>query len=172
MCVNPCSDTLGKDIGHPPGRPPGSPCDQGDADENDYYEEHENDYYEEHVPFDPQCYPDGQHGAMNMKPPLLPPRNRTHDRKHQKKKFSWSRSTKPNKLNLISPLPDFKLNSSHHLFKYDHKQSRADKLSAGSNHTSKHKHHSVCHLNPTSALRHCPTKKNRGGVNSNSASSV
>ena len=50
LCVNPNSDNIGKDIGHPPGRPPGSPCDQNDADENDYYEENEeieNDYYEE-----------------------------------------------------------------------------------------------------------------------------
>ena len=136
--------------------------------ENDYYEKIYNDHYTEHVPFDHHRYPDGQHGSMYMKPPVLPSRNRTHDRKHQKKKFSRSHSTKPNKLNLISPLPDFKLNSSHHLFIYDHQQSRADKSSAGSNHTSKHKHHSVCHLNPTSASRRRPTKKNRGGVNSSS----
>ena len=100
-----------------------------------------------------------------MRPTSSPPRNRTHDRKHQKKKFSRSRSTKPNKLNLISALPDFQLNSLHHLFKYDRVQSRADKSSAGSNHNSKHKHHSVCHLNPTSAIRRdSPIKKKRGGV--------
>ena len=100
-----------------------------------------------------------------MQPSSSPPRNRTHDRKHQKKKFSRSRSTKPNKLNLLSPLPDFQLNSLHHAFKYDRRQSRADKSSAGSDHTSKHKHHDVCHLNPTSSIRHNSTiKKKRGGV--------
>ena len=72
-------------------------------------------------------------------------------------------------MNLISPLPDFQLYASHHLLKYDHKQSCADKSSAGSNHTSKHKHHSVCHLNPTSASRRRPIKKKRGGVDSASS---
>ena len=56
--------------------PPGSTYDDSDDD------------YDEYVRFDPQRYPDGQHGAMYMRPPSLPPRNRTHDRKHQKKKFS------------------------------------------------------------------------------------
>ena len=74
--VSPMSDNIGKDNNHPPGRPPGSPY---DADENDY---------DKHVPFDPHRYPDGKHGAMYMRPPLSPPRNRTHDRKHQKNKFS------------------------------------------------------------------------------------
>ena len=128
------SNNIGKDNDHPLGRPPGSPYDTGDVDENDY---------KEHVPFNPYCYPDGQHGAMYMGPPSSPPRNRTHDRKYQKKKLSHSRSTKPNKLNLISPLPDFQLNSFHHLLKYDRVQSCADKSSAGSNHTSKNKHYSV-----------------------------
>ena len=152
--MSPISNKNGKDIGQPPGRPPGSTC---DADEN---------YYDELVPFDPSRYPDGANGAMYMRPPLSPPRNRTHDRKHQKKKSSRSRSTNPNKLNLISPLPDFQLNSLHHLLKYDMIQSRADKSSAGSNHTSIHKHHLVCHLNPTSATRRLDAtiKKKRGGV--------
>ena len=145
VCVNPMSDNIGKDNDHPPERPPGSPC---DADENDS---------EVHVPFDSHRYPDGQHVPMYMRPPSSQPRNRTHDRQHQKKKFSRSRSTKPNKLNLISPLPDFQLHSLHHLLKYDRVQSCADKSSAGSDHTSKHKHHSVCHLNPTSATRRCDT---------------
>ena len=153
------SDNIGKDNSHPPGRPPGSPCNTDDADENDY---------EEYVPFDPHRYPDGQHGAMYMRSLSSPLRNCTHDRKHQKKKFSRSRSTKPNKLNLISPLPDFQLNSLHHLLTYDRVQSRADKSSAGNNHTSKNKHYSVCHLNPTSASRQCDStiKKKRGGVDS------
>ena len=96
----------------------------------------------------------------------MPPKNRTHDLKHQKKKFAWSRSTKPNKLNLISPLPDFRLNSHHLMLKYDREQSRADKSSADSSHTSIHKHHPVCHLNPTIATRQPDTKikKRRGGV--------
>ena len=113
MCVNPISDNINKHLILPTGRPPGSPCiNNHDVGKSDYYE---------HVPFNHNRYPDGQHGSMYMKPPVFPPRNRTHDRKHQKKKFSRSRSTKPNKLNLISPLPDFKLNSSHHLLSYDHK---------------------------------------------------
>ena len=110
MCVNPCSDTIGKDLGQPPDRPPGPPCNhndnvgkndycdvsendycedknknKNDVRENDYYEEIKNDYYTEHVPFNHHRYPDGQHVAMYMKRPLLPPRNGTHDRKHQKK---------------------------------------------------------------------------------------
>ena len=68
--MSPSSDNIGKDIGHPPGRPPGSTC---DADENDY---------NKLVPFDPSRYPDGANGAMYMQPPLSPPRNCTHDRKH------------------------------------------------------------------------------------------
>ena len=102
---------------------------------------------------------------MYMRPSSSPPRNRTHDRKHQKKKFSRSRSTKPSKLNLVRPLPDSQLNSLQHLFKYERRQSRADKSSAGSNHTSKHKHHDVCRLNPTSSIRrNSLIKKKRGGV--------
>ena len=102
---------------------------------------------------------------MYMRPPLSPPRNRTHDQTHQKKKFSQSRSTKPNKMNLISPFPDFQLNSLHHSLKYDRVQSRADKSSTGSDHTSKHKHHSVCYLNPISAFQRDSTnKKKRDGV--------
>ena len=85
MCVNPCSDTIGKDLGQPPGRPPGPPCNHNDDvsendycenknnNKNDYYGEIKNDYYTEHVPFNHHRYPDGQHGAMYMKPPLLPP---------------------------------------------------------------------------------------------------
>ena len=85
MCVNPCSDTIGKDLGQPPGRPPSPPCNHNDdvsendycenknKNENDYYEKIKNDYYTEHVPFNHHRYPDGQHGAMYMKPPLLPP---------------------------------------------------------------------------------------------------
>ena len=44
-------------------------------------------------------------------------------------------------------------------------QSRADKSSAGSDHTSVHKHHPVCYLNPTSAARlDAMMKKKRRGV--------
>ena len=40
MCVNPCSDTIGKDLGQPPGRPPGPPCNHNDdVSENDYCED-------------------------------------------------------------------------------------------------------------------------------------
>ena len=100
-----------------------------------------------------------------MRPPSSPPKNRTHDQKHQKKKGSRSRQTKPNKLNLLSPLPDFRLHSVHHSVKYDRDQSRADKSSAGSNHTSIHKHHLSSHLNPTSADRlEARMKKKRRGV--------
>ena len=89
----------------------------------------------------------------------------THDRKHQKKKGSRSRQHNPNKLNLLSPLPDFRLHSVHHLLNYDREQSRADKFSAGSDHTSINKHHQVYHLNPTSATRLDATiKKKRKGV--------
>ena len=152
--MSPIFDENSKDIGQSPGLPPVSNC---DANENDY---------DKLVPFDPSRYPDGANGAMYMWPLSSPPRNYTHDCKHQKKKGACSRSTKPNKLNLILPLPDFRLNSIHHLLKYDKEQSRAGKSSTGSNHTSIHKHHPVCHLNPTIATRRLDAtiKKKRGGV--------
>ena len=65
---------MGKDNSQPPGRPPGRTCDDSDND------------YDEYVPFDSHRYPDGQHGAMYMRPTSSPPRHRTHDWKHQKKK--------------------------------------------------------------------------------------
>ena len=72
----------------------------------------------------------------------------------------------PNKLNLISSLPDFRLNSVHHLLKYDREQSSNNKSSAGSNHSSIHKNHPVCHLNLTIATRRpdAKIKTKRGGV--------
>ena len=127
---------------------------------------------DEHVLFDLNRYADGANALLYMRPSSSPPRNRTHDRKHQKKKGSRSRQHKPNKLNLLLPLPDFRLHSVHHLLKYDREQSRADKSSAGSDHTSVHKHHQVCHLNPTSAARldAMMKKKRRGVVKSASVS--
>ena len=62
---------------------------------------------EQHIPFDSNRYADGANASLYMRPPSSPPKNRTHDRKHQKKKGSRSRQNKPNKLNLLSPLPDF-----------------------------------------------------------------
>ena len=45
------------------------------------------------------------------------------------------------------------------------KKSCAKKSSAGNDHTSVHKHHPVCHLNPTSAARlDAMMKKKRRGV--------
>ena len=69
-------------------------------------------------------------------------------------------------MKLISPLPDCKLNSVHHSLKYDREQSRADKSSAGSNHTPSKKHHNVYYLNPTIVTRRSAAKmkKKRGGV--------
>ena len=87
MCVNPISDNINKNLILPTGRPPGPPCNNNDdvgendycetknKSQNDYYSENhysENDYYG-HVPFNHHRYPDGQHGAMYMKPPLSPP---------------------------------------------------------------------------------------------------
>ena len=40
---------------------------------------------EQHVPFDSSCYPNGTSAPLYMTLPSSPPRNRTHDRKHQKK---------------------------------------------------------------------------------------
>ena len=152
--MSPISNKNSKDIGLSTRRPLGSNC---DAVKN---------AYEELVPFNSSRYPDGENGLMYMRPPSSPPRNCTRDCKHQKKKGSCSRSTKPSKLNLISPLPNFRLNSIHHLLKYYRKQYRADKSSTGSNHTSIHKHYPVCHLNPTIATRESDAmiKKKRGGV--------
>ena len=128
---------------------------------------------DQHVPFDSNRYPDGANALLYMKPPSSPPTNCTYDRKHQKKKGSHSYRTKPNKLNLLLPLPDFRLHSVHHLIKYDRDQSRANKSSAGSNLTSIHKHHPVCHLNPTNVTRRLDAmmkKKKRGVVKSVSVS--
>ena len=105
--MSPNSDKNSNDIGPSTERPPGS---DRDADEGNC---------EELVPFNPSRYPDGANGSMYMRPPSSPPRNRTHVCKHQKKKGSRSRSKKPNKLNLILHLPDFRLHSVHHLLKYD-----------------------------------------------------
>ena len=99
-----------------------------------------------------------------MLPPSSPLRNQTHDRRHCKKKLGLhSCQTKPTKLNLISPLPDCKLNSVHHSFKYDREQSRADKSSAGRNHASNKKHHIICHLNPTIGTRRYAAKMKKKG---------
>ena len=151
MSPNPKKNS--NDIGPSTERPPGPDCDVLSD-------------YKELVPFDSSRYPDGENGLMYMRPPSSPPRSRTHDRKHQQKKGSRSCSMKPSNLDLILPLPDFRLNSVHHLLKYDREQSRANKSSAGSNHTSIHKHHPVCHLNPTIATRRpdATIKKKRGGV--------
>ena len=62
---------------------------------------------DKHVPFDSNCYEDGANASLYMRPPSSPPRKRTHDRKHRKKKGSRSRQQNPNKLSLLSPLPDF-----------------------------------------------------------------
>ena len=152
--MSPNSDKNSNNIGPSTERPPDS---DRDADEDDGGEL---------IPFDSSRYSDGANGLMYMQLPSSFPRNRTHDRKHQKKKCSHSRRTKPNKLKLISPLPDFKLNSVHHLVKYDRKQSRADKSSTGSDHISINKHHTVYHLNPTIVTRRPDAKitKKRGGV--------
>ena len=151
--MSPQSDIPSNNNCQPNGRPPGN----------------NNDDVEQRVPFDSNRYPDGANTLMYMEPPSSPPTNRTHDRKHQKKKRSHSQHTKPNKLNLLSPLPDFRLYSVHHSVKYDREQSRADKSSASSDHTSINKHHPVCHLNSTNITRRLDAmmmkkKKKRRGV--------
>ena len=80
--MSPISNKNRKDIGPSTRRPPGSNC---DAVENDY---------EELVPLNPGRYLDGANSLVYMQPPSSPPRNCTHDCKHQKKKGFCSRSTK------------------------------------------------------------------------------
>ena len=78
-------------------------------------------------------------------------------------------------MKLISPLPDCTFYSVHQSLKYDREPSCADKSSAGSNHTSSKKHHTVCHLNPniaTSQTAATMKKKRRDVVNSVSILSV
>ena len=41
---------------------------------------------EQHVPFDSNRYADGANALLFMRPPSSPPKNRTNDQKHQKKK--------------------------------------------------------------------------------------
>ena len=71
------------------------------------------DIVEQHVPFNSSWYPNGTSASLYMTLPSSPPRNCTHDRNHQKKKGSHSCRTRPNKMKLISPLPDCLLNSVH-----------------------------------------------------------
>lgn len=115
------------------------------------------------VSFDPSRYPDGEHGFMYMPSPFsFTSGTRTHDWNHQKKKSGQNSSwTKPNKLDLILPLPDWKLNFVHHLSKYD--QSRANKIYAGSNHTSDKNHHDSYHLNPSLGNRRYAAKMKKEG---------
>ena len=45
---------------------------------------------EQHAPFDASQYPDGAKASLYIRPPSSPPRNQTHDRRHRKKKGSYS----------------------------------------------------------------------------------
>ena len=86
----------------------------------------------------------------------------THNWKHQKKKLGQhSCRTKPNKLDLIAPLPNCQLNSIHHSLNYDRKQSCADS-SAGINHTSHKKHHDSWNLNLSIGNRRYTAKMKKG----------
>ena len=51
---------------------------------------------DEYVPFDSDRYAAGANASLYMRPPSFSRKNRTHDRKYQKKKRSHSRRTKPN----------------------------------------------------------------------------
>ena len=83
---------------------------------------HPSSTVEQHVPFNSNRYPDSANDSLYMSPTSSPPRNQTYDRKHRKKKLgSYSRRTKPNKLNLIAPLPDYQLNSNYYSLKYNRK---------------------------------------------------
>ena len=46
---------------------------------------------DEHVPFDSNHYADGVNALLYMRPPSSPPRNRTHDKEHQKRERSRCR---------------------------------------------------------------------------------
>ena len=54
---------------------------------------------------------------------------------------------------MITPLPDSQVHSNYHSVRYERKQSRADKSSAGSNHDTKNKHHTSTHINPSDPKR-------------------
>ena len=126
---------------------------------------------EQYVPFDLSRYPDGAYGSMYMSMSSSPPRYRNHVCKHQKKKGQHSRRTNPNKLDSL--LLDCQINSIYHSLQYDRKQSRSDKSSAGSNHTSHKKHHDSSHLNPSIGSRRYAAKmKKEGGGVVNSVSQV
>ena len=89
-----------------------------------------------------------------MKPSSPSPKNQRFARKHQKKKLGQtSCHVRHSKLNIITPLPDSQVHSNYHSVKYERKESRSDKSSAGSNHDSKNKHHTSCHLNPSGLQR-------------------
>ena len=103
--------------GPPTGRPPGSDINVDEFKVTELFDKImtldksmfsvEKDDVEQHIPFDSSCYPDGENSSLHMSSHSPPPRNRTHDRKHHKKKLEWYfGQTKFKKVNLILPLPD------------------------------------------------------------------
>ena len=73
---------------------------------------HDQDF-EQHIPFDSSRHPDCAYGSMYMVSSSPPPVIRSFDRKHWKKKLrQHSGLIKPNKFDLISPLPYYQMKSS------------------------------------------------------------
>ena len=99
---------------------------------------------------------------MYILPPSFYPKTQKHVYKHQKKKLGQrSFQTKPNKLNLITPLPNSQVYSNYHSVKYNRDQSCADKSSSGSNHDSKHKYHSSYYQNLSEDIRRYTDKRKK-----------
>ena len=154
-------DNIPFDINHIPKIPHSSifgmktsneyPSDDDSYKDNDSSNDDEVDQY---VQFDAGRFPDGANGSMYMKPPSPSPKAQRFARKHQKKRLGQhSRRTTPNKLNLITPLPDSQVHSNYHSEKYHRDMSKTDKSSAGSNHDTIHKHHLNCRQNPSDSTR-------------------
>ena len=128
--MSPKSDKNGNSNGPSTGHPSGSDInvkefeltkelfDKGMSLDNSSFDANKIDC-EGHAPFDSSGYPNGANTSLYTKPPSSRPTNPTHDRKYQKKKGSHSCRTKPDKLKLISPLPNFRLHSIHYSVKYD-----------------------------------------------------
>ena len=104
VCVSPKSDNHSNINGPLTGRPPCSDIDV-DVDkfeatnelfdkvmalDKSFFDVDEVDV-EQNVPFNSSRYLDAANASLYMRPPFSPPRNCTHDKKHQKKKGSHSR---------------------------------------------------------------------------------
>ena len=108
-----------------------------------------------YVPFDSNRFSNGDHSSLYNSPTTRKRHGSPIDPKHSKKSLGRrSRRSKPTVESPISPIPDDRMKSNYHHERYDWLSSRANKSSAGSNHTSAAKGRS-CHYDPKVHRRKC-----------------